>query len=144
LLKVNSIKKECIMFNSQMCNVVIPIMISGAMPYLLTLAAKAGAFTSTDNHQTRLWQSQLSGWRQRAYWAHLNSFEAFPLFAAAVIVAHLGSPGSFIAASAAWGFVAVRVIYSICFITDKAALRSFVWFVGMACIGALFISALLQ
>src|SRR5262249_33447274 len=123
-------------------NVVLPIMISGAMPYFLTLAAKAGVFTESDNHQTRQCQSQLTGWRQRAYWAHLNSFEAFPLFAASVILAHLGSPGSMMAASVAWTFVGARIVYSVFFITDQAQLRSFVWLIGIGCVAALFLISL--
>lgn len=125
-----------------MTHVVLPVLLAAAMPYLLTLAAKAGRFSARDNHQTRVWQSQLTGWRQRAHWAHQNSFEAFPPFAAAAILAHLGAPGSATAAGAAWGFVAARVAYSACYIADLAALRSLVWFASVGCILALFVTAL--
>jgi uncharacterized MAPEG superfamily protein len=125
-----------------MFNIVIPVMLAGAMPYLLTFAAKAGAFTPADNHQTRQWQSTLTSWRQRAHWAHLNSFEAFPLFAAAAILSYLGSPGSTVAPFAAWGFVAARLVYTGCFMADLASLRSLVWFVGLACDFVLFLTAL--
>ncbi len=114
------------------------------MPYALTLTAKAGAFTARDNHQARVWQSQLTGWRQRAHWAHQNAFEAFPIFAAAVIVAHLAAPGSTTAAAAAWGFVVARVAYSACYLADLAALRSIVWFASIGCVLALFATAIVH
>ena len=43
-----------------------------------------------DNHLPREQQARLSGWGKRALAAHLNAFEAFPVFAAAVLVAHVG------------------------------------------------------
>jgi uncharacterized MAPEG superfamily protein len=119
-------------------HVTLPLLLAGALPYLFTLIAKAGAFSRRDNHSTRDWQAKLTGWRQRAHWAHQNSFEIFPLFAAAVIVAHLAAPGNDRATLAAWAFVASRVVYGVCYITDVAALRSLVWFVGVGCIVALF------
>ena len=42
-----------------------------------------------DNRLPRDQQAGLSGWGRRALGAHLNAFEAFPAFAAAVLVAHL-------------------------------------------------------
>lgn len=125
-----------------MVHLVLPLMIAGAMPFILTLTAKAGRFRARDNHETRAWQAQLTGWRQRAHWAHQNAFEAFPLFAAAAIVAHVAAPGSSTAAAAAWGFVAARVAYSACYIADLAALRSVVWFASLGCVVALFATAL--
>lgn len=125
-----------------MLHVTLPLMIAGAMPFLLTLISKVGAFSKDDNHQTRVWQSQLTGWRQRAYWAHQNSFEVFPLFAAAVLANHMAAPASELGPIAAWGFLATRVAYAACYIADKAALRSLVWFAGIGCIFTLFVTAL--
>src|SRR5258708_13651230 len=57
------------------------------MPYLtIALAKSAGG---VDNRAPRPSLESLSGWRQRADWAHRNHFEAFPAFAAAVFVAEL-------------------------------------------------------
>eukprot|EP01035_Chromulina_nebulosa_P035064 gene35064-47116_t len=39
-----------------------------------------------DNAAPRVMLAKLDGWRQRANWAQLNGFEAFPPFAAAVII----------------------------------------------------------
>jgi uncharacterized MAPEG superfamily protein len=116
---------------SDMIHVVGPIAAAGAMPYLLTLASKARAFTAEDNKQTRLWQGQLEGWRRRAFWAHQNSFEVFPLFAAFTILAYLAQPESVIAMATAWVFVALRLGYAACYLADLGAARSAVWFLAM-------------
>ena len=93
------------------------------------------------NHNPREWLEQQSGAQKRAYWAQLNSFEAFPPFAAAVIIAVIsgGSIGAinFFAVL----FVALRLVYGWCYISDRATLRSLVWFGGLACVIALFFVA---
>jgi uncharacterized MAPEG superfamily protein len=96
-------------------------------PYVLTLLTKAKGFTPQDNKATRAWQAGLTGWRQRAYWAHQNGFEALPLFFALVITAHLAQPGSSVAALAAWAFVATRIVYSACFLADLGGARTLAW-----------------
>jgi len=124
-----------------MIHVAVPLLLAGAMPFVLTAVAKVGAFTPKDNHETRNWQAHLTGWRQRAHWAHQNSFEAFPLFAASLLAAQAAAPASPVLPAAAWGFVAARVAYAACYIADVAALRSLVWFAGVACCAALLIAA---
>ncbi len=47
------------------------------------------ASTKLDPHAPRLGAPALEGLAARAYGAHLNGFEAFPFFAAAVIVSHI-------------------------------------------------------
>ncbi len=93
-----------------------------------------------DNNAPREWLGRLSGWRARAHAAHLNSFEAFPTFAAAVIIAHLAQApqGRIDLLAAVW--VGARVAYIALYITDKAALRSVAWTVAMGCVIALFVS----
>jgi uncharacterized MAPEG superfamily protein len=44
-----------------------------------------------DNRHPRAQQAALTGWGARALAAHQNMFEAFPLFAAGVLVAHSSS-----------------------------------------------------
>jgi uncharacterized MAPEG superfamily protein len=119
-------------------HVVVPLAIAAAIPFASTLIAKAGAFSRVDNHQTRQWQSQLSGWRQRAYWAHLNALETFPMFAVAVVVAHLGAPGNDVAAIAAYAYPACRLLYLGAFLADTAVLRSTIWFASMGAVAVLF------
>ena len=121
-----------------MVHVTLPLLITGGMPFLLTMIAKAGAFTVEDNRETRNWQANLTGWRQRAHWAHQNSFEAFPVFAAALLASHMAAPQSTAAVWAAWGFVAARVAFAACYLADLAALRSLVWAARIACVVVLF------
>jgi uncharacterized MAPEG superfamily protein len=123
-------------------HVVLPIVLAMAIPFLSTLIAKAGTFTAADNKETRQWQAHLTGWRQRAYWAHLNALETFPVFAVAVVVAHLGAPGSTVAVIAAYAYPAIRMLYLGAFLADQGALRSVIWFVSMADVLVLFAAAL--
>jgi uncharacterized MAPEG superfamily protein len=125
-----------------MLHVALPITLVGSMPFAFTAVAKAGHFTMKDNEQTRLWQAQLTGWRQRAYWAHQNAFEAIPLFAAMAITAHLARPGSSVAAAAAWTFVGLRVLYGILYIAGKGSLRSTAWLASQGAILALLLVSL--
>jgi uncharacterized MAPEG superfamily protein len=119
-------------------NVVLSIALAAAIPFLSTLVAKAGAFSAEDNKETRQWQSQLKGWRQRAYWAHLNALETFPMFAVAVVLAHLGAPDSAIAPVAAYAYPALRILYLLAFLADQGALRSTLWFASMGSLLVLF------
>lgn len=97
-----------------------------------------------DNSSPREFLEKLQGSSKRAHFAQLNSFEAFPAFAAAVIVAHLaGVPQGQITILAVL-FVVFRVLYGICYILDKSSLRSTVWFGGLFCVLGLFIAAILR
>ena len=98
------------------------VLAAGLLPYLATLTAKLGA--RFDNRQPREWLARQSGYRARANAAQLNGFEAFPLFAAAVIVAHqLGAPQPRIDALALT-FVAARLVYFGGYLADVHWLRS--------------------
>ena len=69
------------------------VLTAGLLPYVATVSAKIGA--RFDNHMPRAWLASQTGWRARANAAQMNSFEAFPLFAVAVLVAHqLGAPAA--------------------------------------------------
>ena len=106
------------------------VLIAGLLPYAATVSAKGG--TRFDNRSPRAWLAAQTGWRARAHAAQLNGFEAFPLFAAAVIVAHqLGAPQPRVDALA-MVFVGARVLYFAAYLADLALLRSIVWFVGIS------------
>ncbi len=62
---------------------IVCLLIAGLLPYLTIAVAKAQP--DFDNHTPRDWESLLQGFRRRAHAAHLNHFEQFPFFAAAVI-----------------------------------------------------------
>jgi uncharacterized MAPEG superfamily protein len=99
------------------------MLIAAAMiPYLtIALAKSAGGI---DNRAPRPSLESLSGWRQRADWAHRNHFEAFPAFAAAVFVAELSHAPQTRIDQLAGIFVLLRVIYTALYVADQATLRS--------------------
>lgn len=105
--------------------------------------AKLGGsgFPASGNHNPREVLESLDGYRKRAHWAQLNSYEAFPPFAAAVIIAHIAQAEQFWIDSLAIAFVVFRLLYGICYIGDWAAARSAVWGCGLACVIALFVIA---
>lgn len=115
------------------------VLAAGLMPYLWTTVAKIRG-SRYDNADVRGWQARLSGVAHRAHAAHLNSFEAFPLFAAAVLVAQtVGAPQGRIDLLAL-SFIGLRLIYGLVYLADWASLRSLVWFGAMACTVTLFLS----
>lgn len=120
----------------------ICVLIAGLMPYLWTMVAKI-AGPRYDNRNVREWQSKLSGLAQRAHAAHLNSFEAFPFFAAAVLAAIVANADVQRVAMLSIAFVVARLVYGLVYIWDVATVRSLVWFVGLACVVALAIQSIL-
>lgn len=114
------------------------VLAAGLLPYLATLTAKLGA--RFDNRHPREWLAKQAGYRARANAAQLNGFEAFPLFAAAVIVAHqLGAPQPRLD-TLALTFVAARLVYFGCYLADVHWLRSIAWFVGIGSAVAIFVT----
>ena len=119
------------------------ILAAALVPYMSTAYFKfaGGGMKTYDNHAPRADVDNLPPQRRRAYWAQLNGFEAFPLFAAGVIVAHLaGGPQRWINALAV-SFVVLRVVYTLLYIHDKPTARSLVWTAAFACVVGLFVAA---
>jgi len=103
---------------------------------------KGKTYNLTTNHYPRDYFAKATGIVARANAAQLNSFEIFPAFAAAVIIAHLtGNASQFIIDRWAVIFVLSRIAYCICYIMDWAMLRSLIFGVNLFCITALFIAA---
>jgi len=119
------------------------ILAAAFVPYIGTAYAKfaAGGRKTYDNHAPRAQMETLPPQRRRAHWAQLNGFEAFPPFAAAVIVAHLAGASQYWIDALAGGFVALRVLYTFFYIYDKPTLRSLAWLLGVACVVGLFVVA---
>jgi uncharacterized MAPEG superfamily protein len=113
------------------------VLAAGLMPYLFTSIAKARG-SRYDNRAPREWQARLEGMPARAHAAHLNAFEAFPLFAAAVIIAHLREvPQDKLDALAA-AFVVLRLAYGFIYTAGFPRARSLVWALAFLCVIALF------
>lgn len=115
------------------------ILVAGLLPYWPTTASKWRR--TYDNAAPRAGVEQLPPRQQRAYWAQLNGFEAFPLFAAAVIVAHLAGAAQASVDAFAVAFVGFRVLYTLAYMYDRPTLRSLVWSGGVVCVIGLFVAA---
>lgn len=117
------------------------VLVAGLLPYVCAMVAKWG-FKKFDNHNPREWLAQQTGFRARANAAQANSFESFPLFAAGVIIATLAQVDAARIDLYAFVFVAARVGFMVCYVTDKASLRSLFWLVGLLSVVGLFAAAL--
>jgi uncharacterized MAPEG superfamily protein len=115
------------------------VLIAGLLPYVATGIAKAGG--GYDNRQPREWLARQTGRRARANAAQKNSFEAFPFFAAAVLVAAVAHANQARIDHCAELFVLSRVVYILAYIFDFALLRSLVWTVGIGSVIAIFCAA---
>lgn len=114
---------------------VLPILAKVPLAFAME---KAGGY---DNRHPRAQQSTLTGFGARAKAAHENSFEALIMFvpgALAVITTNnIGSLAQYLCI----GFILARILYIICYLYDKHALRSTFWGIGFACSIALLVSA---
>lgn len=115
------------------------VLVCAILPYLTVAVAKYRP--DYDNSAPRPQLEKASGTAQRAYWAHLNHFEAFPPFAAAVIIAHLAGATQGRIDALALAFVALRVAYAFLYMADRPTARSLVWIAGFACVLGLFVVA---
>ena len=114
------------------------VLVAGCLPYWPTVVSKMCRDYS--NAAPRAGVDRLSPQQQRAYWAQLNAFEAFPLFAAAVIIAHLARAPQTWVDGLAVAFVGFRIAYTLAYIYDKHLLRSLVWSGGLLCVIGLFVA----
>jgi uncharacterized MAPEG superfamily protein len=108
----------------------------------LALAMAKEGEKGYDNRHPRDQQARLTGWGGRALGAHMNGFEITPVFAAAVITAHLFQADPWWSAMWAAIFVASRVIYILLYLADINLLRSTVWMAGLISSFALFVLAM--
>lgn len=83
-----------------------------------------------DNATPRAQVQKLSGLGVRAQGAHENGFEAFTLFAPAVLACELRHVDIGRTAALSLGFVALRVLYLVLYLGDKPSARSPVWGLG--------------
>ena len=119
----------------------ICVLIAGLMPYLWTGIAKFSG-PRYDNADVRGWQARLVGVPYRAHAAHLNSFEAFPLFGTAVLAALLAGANTQHVMQLSLAFVGLRLLYGVIYLMNIAALRSVVWLAAMACSVGIWLAAI--
>ena len=102
------------------------VLIAGAMPLLFTGYAKF-AGPGFNNRHPRDFLAGLTGARARAHAAQQNGFEAFPLFAASVLMAHQAGVNSATIDLLALAYIPLRLAFGVFYIVDWASLRSLVW-----------------
>ncbi|MBA1202939.1 hypothetical protein G7009_14440 [Pseudomonas capeferrum] len=118
------------------------VLIAMFLPPLCALIAKVGSgrFGMRHNHDPRAFLDSLEGLPRRAHAAQQNGYEAFPAFAAAVVIADLvGNAEQVTLDVLAVLYITSRLLYIICYLADWATLRSLVWFSGVALIVAMFV-----
>ena len=117
------------------------VLAAGLLPYLAITIAKWDRTYLRGNAAPREWEAKHQGKQARAHAAHRNSFEAFPLFAAGVLIAAACKASQASVDGIAIGFIIARLTYIACYVGNLATLRSLVWMVGMGCSVALYFVA---
>ncbi|MCF6775510.1 MAPEG family protein [Thiotrichales bacterium 19X7-9] len=108
------------------------IVIACLLPYLWIVIAKCKKGYLAHNHAPRLFLQKLHGYRQRAHWASQNSFEALPIFVAAILSAHiLGNINLSTLNMLAISYLIFRVIYGVLYLLNLATLRSLAWAIAL-------------
>lgn len=107
--------------------------------YLLTIVPfKALGLPRFDNARPRDPGFYDDPLRARALGAHLNGIEAFPFFAAAVLLAEFRDAPQRLIDELAILYLIVRAAYVVTYIGDRPTLRSILWGVGFAINTAIF------
>ena len=121
------------------------VLIAALLPYLWVAVAKSSG-ERYDNRDPRGWMARQTNPRvQRANAAQLNGYEAFPPFAASVILAQLAGVAADRIALLAMAFIVLRVLHGLVYVAGlNHTLRSLVWFGALACVLALFALAALR
>ncbi len=115
------------------------VLIAALLPYVATGIAKFGAGKRYNNRDPRAWLDKQQGVAKRADNAQKNGFEAFPFFAAGVIVAQMVKAPQNVVDHIAVLFVVLRIAYLVCYLADWHWARSLVWLGAIASCVALFL-----
>lgn len=124
------------------------VLLACLLPIVAAGVAKWGTFSRSvreggfDNEDPRAWLARQSGRRARANAAQANSFEALPLFIAAVFTAQQLQVRQDLVDGLSAAFVLLRVVYIVLYVTNRAAARTLVWSAGLAVSIALMLSPL--
>jgi uncharacterized MAPEG superfamily protein len=109
----------------------------GLLPVAVVLIAKSDPkldiYNPRDVHQSQ------TGILKRAYGAHLNGLEAYPLFAVAVLSAMQRGVPEFWLNVAAAGWLGVRIAYTIVYLADYAKIRAPLWALSVLISSAIFL-----
>ena len=120
------------------------ILVAALLPYLWTAIAKTSA-PGYNNKDPRGWLARQDSRRVRnANGAQLNAFEAFPAFAAGVLMAQLAGVDPGRIGVLAVAFVAFRLLHGVLYLAGMHWLRTLAWTGGFACVLALLVQAALR
>jgi uncharacterized MAPEG superfamily protein len=109
------------------------------MLYLLTIVPiKWIGFRRFDNSRPRDPAFYDDAIASRALGAHQNGIEAFPFFAAAVLLAEFRAAPQSLINELAVLFLIVRIAYVLTYLGDRPTLRSILWTIGFAINVAIF------
>ena len=110
-------------------------LVAALLPYVPFGLAKG----KLDPHAPRLGAPRLEGLAARAHAAHLNAFEAFPFFAAAVIVSQVVEGPSATVGGLAVAFLGARIGHIGFYLADRPPLRSACFTLGLLLTAVIFI-----
>jgi uncharacterized MAPEG superfamily protein len=114
------------------------ILAAAILPILSAFPAKLSKdFDNANPRDPAYWKS---GFRARAAAAQANGFEAFPIFAVAVIVGLWQGGDAGRIDQFAGLFIGARLIYIACYWSDRATPRSIAWAVSFLSSVAIFTS----
>lgn|SRR5690554_82923 len=111
------------------------LLIAGLLP----IAAKAPVVyfqnrdKGYDNRHPRAQQQRLTGAGARAVAGHYNAYEAFPLYAAAILLVLATEQVTSMNITLAISFVAFRIAYHVFYLANWDKLRSLVWLFALLC-----------
>ncbi|CAN7149280.1 MAPEG family protein [Pseudoduganella sp. LjRoot289] len=115
------------------------IVAACVLPNLTALLPKAASIMQGrkadggiyDNKMPRDWSARQTGWKKRALAAHLNGYEALPLFVAAVLLAQTAHVDQARVDMLALAFIGIRVLYSAVYMANSGWLRTLLWLAGL-------------
>jgi uncharacterized MAPEG superfamily protein len=116
------------------------LLVAVVLTILSIMPAKLNGRREYDNANPRDPDFYAPGLRARSQGAHLNGYEAFPFFAASVILAEMRGVPQGTVDILAVGFILARIVYVLLYLTDRPSARSAVWSIGLLCNLAIFFS----
>ena len=116
------------------------ILAAVILTILSIMPAKLDGRGEFDNANPRDPGFYAGGLRARSQGAHQNGFEAFPFFAAAVLLAEMRSVPQGAVNALAVAFIVARIAYVLLYLTNRPTARSVVWTIGFVCVLAIFFS----
>lgn len=119
------------------------LLVASFLPMVAALSGKVIIAKTTKGYDNRQPRAQFDAAAEnsvikRLGWAQENSWEALMMFAPAVLLAtHFGVAAATLNVLAGV-FILARVLYVWCYAKNLATARSLIWFVGLACVIALY------